>query len=335
MAIGDFVEVDGVRGQLPTYEYVERGIAQDPSIPRDERYPFDAGTVVSVDGRAITIDHPLSPRITKGSELYLYGTGLGNGIELLTVEGSGPEDTTYHRLIDVSYQVEFRAADITARWANRNLIDASGHNITVIGLEATETGAAAYQPEPCKYKVGLGPATNVRLLDSTLGSPDDDRNMSLVTLQFLYRAVIRNNTFGLSRTYGVNEHGGGSRDLVVENNWIGAGPSGWSGILLGNDTWGFGGETAIRNNRFVDNPIDVLMVENPYGVVITGNRSTGCTQVCVTWSGWGGIHDGASAIADPDGYGSARRRRQPVRRCGRRARPGHQRVERLPVDRGP
>jgi hypothetical protein len=130
--------------------------------------------------------------------------------------------------------------------------------------------------------------------------------MSLVTMQFVYRGLVRNTTLGQSRTYGFNEHGGGSRDLVVENNWIGAGPSGWSGVLLGNDTWGFGGETAIRNNRFLDNVIDVLMVENPYGVVVAGNRSQGCREWCVSWSGWGGVHDGDTAIADPANYGSAR-----------------------------
>ena len=37
LEVGDFVEVDGVRGQLPTYEYAEQGIAQDPSTGRDLR----------------------------------------------------------------------------------------------------------------------------------------------------------------------------------------------------------------------------------------------------------------------------------------------------------
>ncbi len=304
--VGDFVEVDGVDGQFSIDEYGSMGIAQDPSTGQDERYPFDAGTVTAVDGNTITFDHPLSPIITEGSELYGYPLGNGNGVELLAVEGGGPDDTSYHRLIDATGQIDFRVADVTARWPNRNAIDAGGHGITVVNLTAIEGGAAGYEPEPCKYKVGFGPATNVTVVDSEIGSADSDENMSLITMQFVYRGLIRNTVLGQSRTYSVNEHGGGSRDLVVENNWIGAGPSGWSGILLGNDTWGFGGETAIRNNRFVDNVVDVLMVENPYGVVIAGNRSTGCRQACVTWSGWGGVDDGQAAVADPADYGSAR-----------------------------
>lgn len=306
IAVGDFVEVDGVMGQLPTYEYPALEISQDPSTGTDERYPFDAGTVVAVGDETLTLDHPTSPILTEGSRLYRYRSGMGNGIELLAVEGGGPDDLTHHRLIDASYQVDFHLAEVTARWANRNFLDASGHGISVVGFTGIEGGAAGYQPEPCKYKVGFGPATGVVVVDSVFGSEDDDRNMSLMTTQFVYRAVIRNNVFGASRTYGFNEHGGGSRDVVVENNWFGAGPTGWAAILLGNDTWGFGGETAIRSNRFVDNVVDVLMVENPYGVVIAGNRSDGCVEVCVSWSGWGADGAGESAIVDPDGYGSAR-----------------------------
>jgi hypothetical protein len=306
LEVGDFVEVDGVEGQFGIDKYGSKGIAQDPSTGRDERYPFDAGIVTAVEGNTITLDHGLSPIITEGSELFRYPEGNGNGVELLTVEGGGPDDTSYYRLIDVTSQIDFRLADVTARWPNRNAIDASGHDITVVNLTAIEGGAAGYQPEPCKYKLGFGPTTDVIVVDSEIGSPDSDENMSLITMQFAYRAMVRNTVLGQSRTYAVNEHGGGSRDLVVENNWIRAGPSGWSGILLGNDTWGFGGETAIRNNQFLDNVVDVLMVENAYGVVVAGNRSQGCRQACVTWSGWGGVHGGEAAVADPADYGSAR-----------------------------
>ncbi len=303
--VGDFVEIDGIRGQFPTYEYEGLGIAQDPSIGNDERYPFDAGTIVAVDDASVTFDHPMSPVLPAGSTLFVYDTGVGNGVERLTLEGGGPEDSSYHRLIDASYQVDFRMADVTARWPNRNFLDASGHRITLVGFTGIDGGANGYQPEPCKYKVGFGPATNVTVVDSTFGSADDDRNMSLMTLQFVYRALIRNSVFGASRTYGVNEHGGGSRDVVIENNWIGAGASGWAGILLGNDTWGFSGETAVRNNQFVDNVVDVLMVENSYGIVVAGNRSVGCVQNCLTWSGWGGSGSGDSAITESDNFGSA------------------------------
>lgn len=304
--VGDFIELDGVEGQLPIHEYASMGIALDPSTGRDERYPFDGGVVTAVDGETIALDHSLSPIITEGSELYGDPWGHGNGVELLSVEGGGRTDRSYHRLIEAIDQVEFRVAEVTARWANRNFIDAGGHRLTVVGLTAIEGGVAGFEPEPCKYKVGFGPATDVTVVDSQIGSIDHDENMSLLTMQFVYRAVVRNNVLGRSRTYGFNEHGGGSRDLVVENNWIEAGPSGWSAILLGNDTWGFGGETAIRNNSFVDNTVDVLMVENPYGVVIAGNRSLGCSQACVTWSGWGGGPDGQRAVTDPERYGSAR-----------------------------
>ena len=287
--VGDFVEFDGVQGQLPTYEFDAMGIEQDPATGTDHRYPFDGGTVVAVGENSLTLDHPTSPIITAGSKLYLYRYGHSNGIELLTVEGGGADDRTFHRLVDASYQVDFRVADVTARWANRNFIDVSGHGITIVGFTGIDGGAAGFEPEPCKYKVGFGPASDVIVVDSTLGSTSHNRNMSLMTTQFVYRVLVRNTVFGGSRTYGFNEHGGGSRDLVVENNWIGAGPDGWAGILLGNDTWGFGGETAIRSNRFEGNTVDVLMVENPYGVVVAGNRSKGCTQACITWSGWADV----------------------------------------------
>ncbi len=258
--------------------------------------------MIAVSDDTVTIDHPTSPILTEGSRVYRYGSGRGNGVELLTVEGGGADDETYHRLLDIGYQIDFHLADVTARWANRNFLDASGHGITIVGLTGIEGGAAGYEPEPCKYKVGFGPATDVVVVDSVLGSPDHDRNMSLMTTQFVYRALVRNTVFGGSRTYGFNEHGGGSRDLVVENNWFGTGPTGWAGILLGNDTWGFGGETAIRSNQFVDNVVDVLMVENPYGVVVAGNRSVGCVDVCLSWSGWGVTDaneaDGADSVEE-------------------------------------
>lgn len=304
--VGDVIAIDGVIGQLPTRAYIDEGIAQDPTIPQDERYPFEAGTVVRVDGNTIELDHPLSQLITTGSELYRYDGGRDNGVELLTVEGISAEDTTYHRLIDVRDQVRFRLADVTARWANRNFLDASGHHLTLVGFTGIEGGAGGYELEACKYKAGFGPATDVVVVDGTFGSLEHDLNMSLLTMQFVYRAVIRSSTFGGSRTYGFNEHGGGSRDLVFENNYVSSGPNSWAGILSGNDTWGFGGELAIRNNRFVDNVNDVLLVENPYGVSIVGNHSSGCTAACIVWSGWGGEHDGHRVIEDESNWGSAR-----------------------------
>ncbi|MDH3299485.1 MAG: hypothetical protein OES24_03160 [Acidimicrobiia bacterium] len=304
--VGDIVEIDGAIGQLSTGEFHALEIPQDPASGNDQRYPFEAGVVVGVADRSFTIDHPTSPVLTQGSSLYRYGSGRGNGIELMTLEGGGPEDRTYHRLIDARYQVDFRLAEVTGRWSNRNFLDASGHGITIVGFTGIEGGAAGYQPEPCKYKVGFGPATDVTVLDSTIGSQVHDRNMSLITMQFVYRGLVRNTVLGGSRTYGFNEHGGGSRDLVVENNWIGSGASGWSGILLGNDTWGFSGETAIRGNQFVDNVTDIIMVENSYGGVVAGNRSEGCSVACLTWSGWGGADGVRTAILEAADYGSAR-----------------------------
>ncbi len=158
----------------------------------------------------------------------------------------------------------------------------------------------------CKYKVGFGPATDIVFVGGELGSSEHNQNMSLMTIQFVYRAVVRNSTFGESRTYGFNEHGGGSRDVVFENNAVASGPDSWAGILLGNDTWGFGGETTIRNNRFTDNVVDILMVENPYGISIVGNRSSGCLEACIKWSGWGGEIDGYRPIPTETLWGSAR-----------------------------
>ncbi len=303
---GDVVSIDGVVGQLTSWDSAERGIAQDPTIPNDERYPFDYGRVVSVTGNTIEIDHPVTQGLTVGSALARFDFGIGNGMELLTVSGISADDTSYQRLIDARDQVDFRVADVTVQWANRTMLDASGYGITLIGLTSIDGGAGGYELEACKYKVGLGPATDVVIVGSTFGSQEHDLNMSLLTLQFVYRAMIRNSTFGGSRTYGFNEHGGGSRLLVFENNFVASGPNSWSGVLLGNDTWGFGGETAIRNNEFAGNIIDVLMVENPYGISIVGNHSSGCSDVCITWAGWGGEHDGYQPIPDPTAWGSAK-----------------------------
>lgn len=306
VSVGDVIEVDGVVGQLTTGEYARRGISQDPTIPLDHRYPFEAGAVVAVDGRTIELDHPLSQDLTVGAVAARYEHGHRNGIELLSVEGVSAADLGYHRLVDARDQVDFRIADVAARYANRNFMDVSGHHLTLIGFEGIEGGAGGYELEACKYKVGFGPATDVEVIASTFGSPDHDLNMSLLTLQFTYRAVVRNSTFGGSRTYGFNEHGGGSRDLIFENNYVSAGMNGWAGVLLGNDTWGFGGETAIRNNRFLNNVNDVLMVEHPYGVGIVKNQSSGCSGPCIIWSGWGDQRDGLQAIADPALFGSAK-----------------------------
>jgi len=303
---GDVIQVQRIEGQLSGRQFAELGIAQDPTIPNDRRYPFDTGRVVSVQGNTVEIDHDLTQGLIAGSDLFHYQGGIGNGLELMSVEGPSEDETSFYQLIKVVKQVDFRIAEVDARWANRNMIDASGHNLTLIGFTGIEGGAGGYELEPCKYKIGFSPATDLTIVSVEMGSPDHDRNMSHLTIQFVYRAVIRNSNFHLSRTYGFNEHGGGSRAVVFENNRVAAGPSGRAGVFLGNDTWGFGGETTIRNNEFSGNVSDVIMTEHPYGISIVANSSTGCIEACIRWSGWGGEHSGYSPIEDPDRYGSAR-----------------------------
>ncbi len=306
LAVGDVIALDAVIGQRPTGFFEQEGIVQDPGAGIDQRNPWDANEVVSISGDEVTFASMFVREIPQEAEIWRYQNGRGNGIELLTVQGIGPDDLSYHRLVDVIDQVEWRLADVTARWANRTFIDASGYDIRLVGFTGIEGGANGYQLEACKYKLGFATAADVYVLDAQLGSMENDLIMSLLTVQLTNRMVVRNSTFGGSRTYGFNEHGGGSIGLVVENNFFSTGPNGWAGILLGNDTWGFGGDTAIRNNRFDGNVNDVLMLENPFNVSIVNNQSNGCLEACIVWSGWGGFWSGYTPIEDPTLWGSAR-----------------------------
>jgi hypothetical protein len=148
--------------------------------------------------------------------------------------------------------------------------------------------------------VQIHQATNALVVGTTMGMPQDDRNLSLVTIQQTVRTVVRNSEFLQSRTYGVNEHGEGSPHLLVENNHFAIGQTGAYALLFGNNTWGFSGPTIVRNNLFENHQRDIQVDENSYEVRILDNVSRGNLLVFLRAFAWAGPDTA------PELYGSMR-----------------------------
>jgi hypothetical protein len=280
---------------------IDDGVTVDPGTGVDRRDPWEANEVVRVDGHRITLRYPLARAFTPTARLELLEKGYGNGIELLTLEGRDAQEDTYYKLLTLDHVADFTLADVEARWANRNLVEVRGYDVRLVGLLAPSGGALSFDGESCKYKVSIWESANVAILRSQFGILGSDQNQSFVTIQRSARILVRDSRFYGSRTYALNEHGGGSRDLIFENNYIAAGANArFGGILLGNSSWGFSGPAIIRNNLFQGNHRDLYLQENSYGTRFIDNRSLGNTYRVVEGYGWAGPE------TDPSRYGSLR-----------------------------
>jgi hypothetical protein len=189
---------------------------------------------------------------------------------------------------------------VRVRWTNRRIAQVGGHNLRLVGFQGPYGGPRGAEDGICRYKVQIYKSTNALFVGSIMGMSADDRNMSLVTIQQTVRIVVRNSVFQRSLTYGVNEHGEGSRHLLVENNYFSVGTPDRAAILLGNNTWGFSGPMIIRNNTFENNHRDVRVDQNSYEVRVLDNVSRGNGLQFVRAYGWAGPDTA------PELYGSMR-----------------------------
>lgn len=300
LAAGDVIVLDAMHPQLPPDRLARRGAVQDPATGRDDRYPWDANEVVDVDGDVVTFRHPVAYPFPADLTWQRLEDGRGNGLEQLTVQGRDAQEDTYYRLIGLDHVAGFTMADVRGRYANSQYVRASGYDIRVNGFEGPDGGPNSYDTGNCKYKLSVYRAANFTFVAGTMGTPAHDRNQDFLVFQWAQRAVVRHSQFWGSRSMAINEHGGGSREHLYENNHFATGPRSAAAVWLGNTTWGFGGPVIVRNNTFRSNTRDLYLLENTYGVQFLDNRSWGNLQEGVYFAGWAGPD------TSPDGYGSSR-----------------------------
>jgi hypothetical protein len=233
-----------------TLEYAAAGVIQDPGTGNDHRHRWDAHEIVAVDAtaRTVTFRFPLSQSFTPAAALSLMANGRGNGIERLTVQGRSASEATYYTLVNLSVQAGFQMADVEGRWANRNnLKTMSVYDTQVVGFKGPFGNPNNDWAATCQYKFSVGRSANFTFVAGEMGQPTDDNNLSFIMTQRAQRTLVRASKFWGTRTYAFNEHGGGSRHFVFENNYVAAGPNARKGaVFLGHSEFGFAGSGIIR-----------------------------------------------------------------------------------------
>ncbi|HEV7887576.1 MAG TPA: hypothetical protein VGO92_08450 [Acidimicrobiales bacterium] len=298
---GQVIVFEEMQTQANPKAMADRGVVEDPGGGRDDRYRWDANEIVKVDGATVTFRYPFAHPFGPSVAWEEIAAGLGGGIENLTLQGKNASDTGLYRLLQLDHVARFAVAGVRARWANRSLVEVSGYDVNVVDLEAPDSGRAGADNAICKYKVDIHRAANVTVVGGEFGREGAPPDQSYLSVQQAQRVVVRASRFYATTTYDVNEHGGGSRGLIVENNYMAGGPDARFGaVLLGNDTWGFSGSAIVRNNTFVDNVRDLYLQENSYEVRFLHNLSKGNRKAVVAGYGWAG------PFTEPDLRGSMR-----------------------------
>jgi hypothetical protein len=300
LAVGQIILLSETNPEQEPAEFAAQGIVQDPGTGQDGRYPYESNEIVAVSGTTVTFKYPFSYGFSTSTPWQRYDQGRHNGVEQLTIQGRDANELTWYDGLTLRGADNF-AAEVKVRWTNRRLAEVSGHNLRLVGFQGPYGGPQGAVDGICRYKVQIYKSTNALMVGATMGRSTDDQNMSLLTIQQTVRIVVRNSVFQRSLTYGVNEHGEGSRHLLVENNYFVIGlADGITGILLGNSTWGFSGPMIIRNNTFESNYRDIRVDQNSYEVRILDNVSRNDGQWFVRAFGWAGPDTAA------DLYGSMR-----------------------------
>lgn len=287
LAVGDVVLLSETHPEQTPAEFESQGVLQDPGTGRDERYPYESNEIVEIQGTTVTFKYPFSYGFSMATPWQRYESGLHNGIERLTIQGRSADEQTWYDGLTLR-GADVQAADVRVRWTNRRLAQIGGHNLRLVGFQGPYGGPRGAEDGICRYKVQIYKSTNVLFAGSTMGMSADDRNMSLVTIQQTVKVVVRNSVFQRSLTYGVNEHGEGSRHLLVENNYFSVGSPDRAAVLLGNSTWGFSGPMIIRNNTFEGNYRDVRVAQNSFEVRVLDNVSRGSELQFLRGFGWAG-----------------------------------------------
>lgn len=274
LAPGQVMVFDQRYAQAEPTWFEANGIVQDPGAGRDERYRWDANEIVAVDlaGGQVTFKYPFSQSFTTTVPWVRIEGGHGNGLERMTVQGRSKSESTYYRLITVRDQSGLSIADVQSRWANQSYAHISGYEIRMVGFRGPDGGPYGYTRGVSKYKISVFRASNFTFVGGVMGDPGHDRNRSFLTTQWAQRTLVRHSQFHGSRTYAFNEHGGGSRDMIFENNHIrGTTNTEYGGVYLGNSTWGFAGSTILRNNLQTGGPRFLHMEENSYEIRVLDN----------------------------------------------------------------
>jgi hypothetical protein len=301
LSVGRVVIFDESQPQRSPATHAANGVIQDPGRGVDRRYSWDANEILGIDGTTVTFKYPFSQTFTTEVDWQVVERGYGNRIEHLTLQGRGYDERSHYQLLTLDHVVDFTVADVRMRWANRNYVQVNGFDVKIVGFRGPYGGATSYDLGSCKYKITIFRAANVSIVGSVFGSPKHDKNQSYVTIQKAQRIMVRQSRFYGTRTYALNEHGGGSRDLIFENNFLAAGERAHHGaILLGNSAWGFGGPTIVRNNLFIRNRRDLYLQENSYEVRFLQNTSRRNTYRLIDAYGWAGPD------TPPQSYGSLR-----------------------------
>src|SRR5207248_121187 len=131
---------------------------------------------------------------TSAAHVRRIRRGLGDGIELMTLQGRSPDEQGYYQLLDVANVAHFTVADVRARWANRNYLEIRGYDVRVVGFEGPYGGPRSYDVGACKYKITIFRAADVVIVGADMGVPTDDRNQSFVTIQKAQRIVVRSSS---------------------------------------------------------------------------------------------------------------------------------------------
>lgn len=273
LAPGQVLIFDQKYSQAEPTRFDQNNIVQDPGTGRDDRYRWDANEIVSVSGSTVTFKYPFSQSFTTAVRPRRASSGFGNGIERLTVQGRSAGDTTYYRLVSLRSQSRFVVGDVRGRWANQNYFSVGGtYDVRFVRFHGPHGGAVNYTRGITKYKLAIGRAANFTFIGGVMGEPTHDQNKSFITTQWAQRSLVRNSQFFGSRNYSFNEHGGGSRHYIFENNYIKGTPNTYYGVAyLGNSTWGFAGAGILRNNVADGGPRFLHLEENSYEVRVLDN----------------------------------------------------------------
>ena len=299
LAVGNILYFSEVQPEQTPADFQNAGIIQDPGTGKDQRYPNESNEIVAIDGLQLTFKYPFSHDFSMNTPLQRFERGLDNRIESLTIQGRSENEQTWYDGLNLK-GVNGHAADVRVRWTNRRLVQVQGHGTRLVGFHGPYGGPRGGESGICRYKIHVYRATNALIVGSTMGMPNDDRNLSFITIQQSTRGMVRNSIFLKNQTYGVNEHGKGSRHLLVENNYFSVGTPNRAGVLLGNESWGFSGPMIIRNNTFEDNDRDIHITQNSYEVRMLDNISRRNGRQFLRASGWAGPD------TEPEYYGSMR-----------------------------
>jgi hypothetical protein len=284
-----------------------RGDQIRPGEEYDEINRWEANEVVSIAGNVVTFKYPFSqPLPTTASVVRLAEPAVGNQqrgqvFESFSIEGVSATDATFFIHFNGSGLVGTRWADVRARWANGGFVTLGRcESPTIVGCDEPDHGAVSGQT--VQYTLNLARVASARVIGNTFGTAGEMKVRSPVVTQRAPRTVVRHNVFHWPDNYACNEHGGGSRDWLFENNWFNLSTeTEYAGVFCGNPDFANSGRGIIRNNRQDRGPILAYIREHGSGIRILDNiayslakNSLSLAAHLVVWGGWDSPHDQAA-----------------------------------------